>query len=341
MVHTLLRRVSPAAAVAFLAASLLALPVAGQTRRANVRVQENLRAEPNGVVIAVVEPGTALQVVREQGNWVEAILEGWVWTQSLRTREGGAYDYQVGVPGGENLRARPQGEVVARLEEGALLVGVDRAPGWIRVQRQAWIWKPSVTVVAGSAASAPERPAPAAATAPSAFSGTFRSGAASPLLASPDGDTLTVLRPGTELPITARQGNWARVRVEGWVWIPGGEALEGAPAEVDPSITLADVVREPAAYSGRMVTWELQFVSLEEAEAVRTDFYEGEPFLLTRPLGDESTRFVYVAVPPDQLAAAGGLAPLERITVTGRIRAGASSLTGAPILDLVEFRRRR
>jgi len=90
---------------------------------------------------------------------------------------------------------------------------------------------------------------------------------------------------------------------------------------------------------GRLVTWELQFVSLEEAEAVRTDFYEGEPFLLTRPVGDESTRFVYVAVPPEALVTSRGLTPLERVTVVGRIRTGASALTGAPILDLVELRR--
>jgi len=333
MVHTLFRRVSLALLVMAMAPGS---PAAAQASRASIRVQENLRAEPNGVVVAVLEPGTPVSVLREQGNWLEVAVEGWVWTQSLQTRSGGAFDYRVGVPGGENLRDRPQGGVLGRLEEGALLRGVDRAPGWIRVRREAWIWKASVTVATPSAGPpAPQRPAP------STLSGTFRAGGASPVLASPDGDTLTLLRPGTELPVTARQGNWARVRLEGWVWVPGG-ASEGAPAEAaGDSPSLADVVAEPEAFVGRMVTWELQFVSLEEAEAVRTDFYEGEPFLLTRPSGEESVRFVYVAVPPDQLSAARGLSPLERVTITGRIRSGASSLTGAPILDLVELRRRR
>jgi hypothetical protein len=106
-------------------------------------------------------------------------------------------------------------------------------------------------------------------------------------------------------------------------------------------VGLEDVARDPEAFVGRLVTWELQFVSLEAAESVRTDFYEGEPFLLTRPASEGAGRFVYVAVPPEQLQGARRLAPLERITVTARIRTGASSLTGAPILDLVEFRRRR
>lgn len=338
MVHNPILRVSRVALAALTWSTVVAGPLAAQAGRAGVRVQENLRAEPNGVVVAVLEPGMRLEVLREQGNWMEVVMEGWVWTQSLQARESGAYDYRVGVPGGENLRDRPRGRVLARLEEGALLEGVDRAPGWIQVRRQAWIWKSSVTpvepVAQGGSAAAPEEPPPA-------VTAGFRAGDASPVLASPDGDTLGVLRPGAELPVTARQGNWARVRLEGWVWLPGGDVEEGSPAPADSGVGLEDVARDPEAFVGRLVTWELQFVSLEAAESVRTDFYEGEPFLLTRPASEGAGRFVYVAVPPEQLQGARRLAPLERITVTARIRTGASSLTGAPILDLVEFRRRR
>ena len=35
------------------------------------------------------------------------------------------------------------------------------------------------------------------------------------------------------------------------------------------------------------------------------------------------------------------MVPLERVTVTGRVRTGASSFTGAPILDLLDFERAR
>ncbi|UCC24133.1 MAG: hypothetical protein JSU98_10375 [Gemmatimonadales bacterium] len=312
-----------------------------QSRVAVVSVRENLRAEPNGVVVAVVEPGISLSLVRQQGSWVEVVLEGWAWEASLQTRDGGAYDFRVGADGGENLRARPSGDIVARLEEGALLREVDRAPGWIRVQRQAWMWAPSVDLRdaspnAGGAASTPP---------PSVGSPTsgFRAGPSSPVLNAPDGDTLTVLRPGTELAVLARQGNWARVRLEGWVWMPPVEiAVAGeSGGEASLDLTLDGVLANPEAARGRLVTWELQFVSLEEAEAVRTDFYEGEPFLLTRPVGEDATRFVYVAIPPEQMTVASGLTPLERVTVVGRVRTAASALTGAPILDLVELRRRR
>jgi hypothetical protein len=338
MVHAPALRVSRYASLAVLLLAAVVQPLAGQAREAVVSVQENLRAEPNGVVVAVLDPGTALTVVREQGRWVEVVLEGWVWEASLRTRDGGSYDLQVGVGEGENLRARPNGEVLGRLEEGMLLQEVERTPGWIRVRRQAWMWAPSVEFRSGPAPTAGEgvsRPPPGTGT-----SSVFRAGRGSPVFSAPDGDTLTVLRPGTELAVVARQGNWARVRLEGWVWLPQGAVAEEEEAGEAPlTLTLEDVLGSPEATRGRLVTWELQFVSLEEAEAVRTDFYEGEPFLLTRPVGEDATRFVYVAIPPEQMGAAGGLTPLERITVVGRVRTGSSTLTGAPILDLVEMRR--
>jgi hypothetical protein len=130
--------------------------------------------------------------------------------------------------------------------------------------------------------------------------------------------------------------------MEGWVWIPDGQELpdmEAATGEGSLSVDLATVLADPTGYDGRIVTWRLQFVSLESAEAIRTDFYEGEPFLLTRPLDGQNARFIYVAIPPESLGQASGLTPLEEITVVGRIRTGASALTGSPVLDLVELRR--
>jgi hypothetical protein len=83
----------------------------------------------------------------------------------------------------------------------------------------------------------------------------------------------------------------------------------------------------------------LQYVSLERAEKIRTDFYEGEPFLLTRPPGLAGI-FVYVAIPPERVSDFQGLIPLQRIHVVGRVRTGSAVLTGNPILDLLELTRR-
>ena len=125
------------------------------------------------------------------------------------------------------------------------------------------------------------------------------------------------------------------------MWLPvGDDADEEAPTEA-PTALEPDVLRDsPEAYAGRVVAWSVQFISMERAESVRTDFFEGEPFLLAR-FGGGDGPFVYVAVPNDRLPEVEGLLPLERIDVTGRVRTGASSLTGAPIIELISLARSR
>ena len=127
-----------------------------------------------------------------------------------------------------------------------------------------------------------------------------------------------------------------RVRLEGWTWqppIPEGQDSGGGEA-----LTPDDLGRDPSAYAGRVVSWRLQFISLEHAEAVRTDFFEGEPFLLCR-FGGEDGPFVYVAVPPERVGELQGLVPLESVSVTARVRTGASVLTATPIVDLLGIER--
>jgi hypothetical protein len=98
------------------------------------------------------------------------------------------------------------------------------------------------------------------------------------------------------------------------------------------------VAAAPDDYRGEVLQWDLQFISLERAEDLRTDFYANEPFLLTRT-GDGDEGFVYVAIPPERLREAEGLSPLERIRVVGRVRTGSSRLTGNPILELLSLDR--
>jgi hypothetical protein len=117
---------------------------------------------------------------------------------------------------------------------------------------------------------------------------------------------------------------------------PGAGSLDTTPSTLVPQ----DLVGNPDAHVGRVVAWALQFISLERAEAIRTDFRQGEPFLLTRYGGPDGP-FVYVAVPTERLTDVQGLVPLERISVTARVRTGASSLTGTPVVDLLSFERIR
>jgi hypothetical protein len=311
-----------------------------------VRAEENFRREPNGVVLGQLDPGTSLRVLGTEGNWTQVELEGWVWLQSLQVSEDPAFDLIVTEAGGENLRSGPSGTILGRLEEGALLEELGGNDAWARVSRVGYIWSASVGVADAASAEAVE---PSTSTAPATqptgpaarVPGGFQRGGGGPILAAPDGDTLAVAEASSDVEVLRREGNWARVRLEGWMWMPATtEVSAEAPAE-EPSALEPDQLRaEPEAYAGRVVSWSVQFISLERAESVRTDFFEGEPFLLAR-FGGADGPFVYVAVPSDRISDVEGLVPLERIDVTGRVRTGASALTGAPIVDLISLARAR
>jgi len=302
-----------------------------------VRVEENVRAEPQGTIIARAVAGTSLPILQVQGRWVQVELQGWIWSRSVQATDRQGFDLRVSASPEENLRAEPSGTVEVRLMEGALLDQVEEMPGWTRVRRVAWIWGPSLDME--NTPSAPEgAPEPRPEEGAGGMDWWQAGSSGAWILTGPDGDTLGLGRPGTELRVLARQGGWSRVRLEGWVWTPPGTGADLPPARMIADATPEDVAREPDVYRGQVVSWDLQFISLEEAERVRTDFYEGEPFLLTRATS-AGRAFVYVAVPPERLGEVGGLVPLERIRVVGRIRTGSAALTGNPILDLLDLTR--
>ncbi|MDX1566637.1 MAG: hypothetical protein R3223_02485 [Longimicrobiales bacterium] len=336
----MIQRIVPGAFLVLAAASA-AVPAAGfgtllHAQTATVSTEENFRAEPNGTLLGRIRPGTVLGVASTEGEWVRATLSGWVWNPSLEATDREGFDLLVSVDGGENLRVEPQGTILARLEEGTLLEVVERGDSWTRVRRTAWIWRPSVEMDEEAADSGVEA-APEEEGAPGGWSTVGPDGLA--ILSAPDGDTLARGAPGSQVRVLGRQGSWARVQVEGWAWMPDAEAGD-APADtaVLTEVGPDDVAANPDRYRGRVVSWPLQFISREEAESVRTDFYEGEPYLLTRSTG-ASAGFVYVAVPPERLSEVQALMPLERIHVVGRIRTGSAALTGGPILDLLDLSR--
>jgi len=284
---------------------------------------ENLREEPAGRISGRLLSGMVLEELGRATDWVEVRRVGWI-------RGGSVEAAGPSVPGPPAAPAAP--------------VGQPSGP-------------PAATAPAPAAAPPPA--APLAATTPPITlppapppggagglpsDGWLRSGELGvPILSAPDGDTLGRSGPGSDLRVVSREGSWARVQLEGWIWVPGLDI--GADPAIDATSVLtdvraADLTREYERYRGRLVQIELQYISLERAEQIRPDFYEGEPFLLTRSM-DGDRFFVYVAVPPESMATVGTLAPLDRIRVVARVRAGAAAFTGSPILDLMELTRVR
>ena len=342
-----LPRLAVAAATVILSTSWIAAPQAS-AQEAVVLTDENFRAEPNGTILGRLEQGTRLTIVEQDGSWARATLEGFVWTASMQLRDEDGFDLIITEGDGENIRDEPSGRIAGRLGTGTRLEELERIPGWVRVRRTGWIWVPSIDILVAEAAEpsraeeeldadAPEAGAPSIDT-----TEWLRIGDAEvEVRAEPDGDPVALAIPPADVRVLSEEGNWVRVRLEGWVWRPDLEgAAEPDEAAVLRGVDAAALRSDPAAYRGRVVEMELQFVSLESAEQVRTDFYQGEPFLLTRSLGGERS-FVYVAVPPERRDEMVTLVPLETIRVLGRVRAGAAAFTGNPIVDLLEVERVR
>jgi len=317
-----------------------------------LRVEENVRREPNGVVLGRIGEGARLRALNNDGNWTQVEVEGWVWLRSLENSADPSFDLVVSQEGGENLRSGPSGSRVGVLAEGTLLEELGRNPGWARVARVGWIWSASLVEVPdpgpdmtpsllGTMNGSRDSQAPVTdiARVPVDFARVRSVGA---ILAAPDGDTMGLVTASGEVQVLERQGRWARVRLEGWVWMPetssNQSGVDTGTREMALALRPEDLSSNPSEYAGRVVVWNIQFISLERAEAVRTDFFEGEPFLLSRFGGSEG-QFVYVVVPTDLLPEVEGLVPLEIVELTGRVRTGASKLTGTPIIEMIEIQR--
>ncbi len=318
---------------------LLAIAEYAAGQSATLTTEENFRAEQNGRLLGQLRAGMSLEVLEATDDWLRFDLEGWVWARSLQAVDRGSFDLVVSVDGGENIRGTPGGEILGRLEQGALLESLERVPDWVHVRRRVWVWRGSVVLFSSDpSGGAVER---SRLTVPSTVvdgeEWALGGSGDSPILSAPDGDTLAVSGSSTNLRVLAREGNWARVRLEGWIWLPQGSD-GGVEASIRTDVTLESVAAAPDDFRGEVLQWDLQFISLERAEEIRTDFFVTEPFLLTR-MGDGDQGFVYVAVPPERLGEAQGLSPLERIRVVGRVRTGSARLTGSPILELLSLDR--
>ncbi len=318
---------------------LFAVGEFAEGQSATLTTEENFRAQQNGTLLGQLRAGMSLEVLELTEDWVQFDLDGWVWNQSLQVINRGRFDLVVSVQGGENIRGGPGGEILGHLEEGTVLESVERVTDWARVRRRAWVWRRSVALFGGDPSGGSEERSGFTVSSSVGDGGEWALGgrADAPILSAPDGDTLAISASSANLRILAREGNWARVRLEGWIWLPQ-DADEGAGASVRTDVTLESVAAAPDDYRGEVLQWDLQFISLERAEEIRTDFYATEPFLLTR-MTDGDQAFVYVAVPPERLAEAQRLNTLERIRVLGRVRTGSARLTGSPILELLSVER--
>jgi len=300
--------------------------------------------------IARLARGAILPGGATRNDWMQVLLEGWIFSTSLGPSDRPDFDLLVTRSPNENLRAAPAGPLVAELSQGFGLkrASADSSGRWVHVTRIGWVQRSALTPVADivatrtvdSSGSVPDtsrgRPTPA----PRARGDSVRvdSTRAQPtrmttLYRAPDGPEAGTVATDTPLRVLSRNGEWTRVQFEGWV--KGGD-LQAAPAGVLVGVTAAELRAEPQRYAGQVLRWNLEFIAIQKADELRPDLPSGSTYVLARgPLPERG--FVYIVVPDIALPAFRALTPLVAMTITARVRNGRSRYLGNPVVDLISL----
>lgn len=154
---------------------------------------------------------------------------------------------------------------------------------------------------------------------------------------APSSAIIGAVQKATAVTVIARDHGWTRVRLEGWV---PDSLLAPADTTFRAGLSAADLRADPASARGKTVVWNVQFLALQTADPLRHGMEDGEPYILAKGPNMENA-LSYLVVPPSLLGTARALQPLERITVTARVRDGKSDPVGIPILDIQTIRRSR
>jgi len=305
-------------------AAAFVAPARAQQAATVRRDGEPVLDDPGGKQLGRLAAGVALPTQGSRAGSTEVTLDGWIIRSSLRPSTEGGHDLMVSRD--ENLRAVPNGRLVARLVKGALLDRVEQRGGWIHVHRSGWVATSALAGADGTGAP----PAVASDTGVDASRAVLRRQVR--LYRAPDAPATGVLEAGAPIRITARAGGWVRVEAEGWV-----RESDVAPAgdQAASGVTAADLRSSPDEWRGKVLRWTIQFIALETADELRPDFTPGQQYILARGPAPEYA-FVYVIVPPDKLAEIARLQPLDSVTVLARVKSGRSAYLANPILELVD-----
>lgn len=309
--------------------------------------QDNFRREPGpeGRLLASVNEGAELVGGQPQDGWVEITLDGWIWRESLRPLSASRFQYEVSARSGENLRDRPNGSILARLNTGFWLQEVEAPNGeWVRVSRTGWMWARSLERVnpdspavvlppAGEGNAAAQQGASATTDTGSPRIDRAVTVGRSAMRVVPSGDTTAVLGGGAPLTVLARSGEWVRVRTEGWVH---ESDLRPVSTDVLVGVSGAEVRAQPDVFEGRVLQWTVQLIAIQTSDGLRRELPVGQSYLLARgPLPEVGS--VYVMINDEQREVLERLSPLAQLVILARVRVGRSHYLGNPVVELIEM----
>jgi hypothetical protein len=338
---TAARRPQPAARALFSLAVIgvfawsLAAPARAQQAATVRRDGEPIFADPGGTLLGKMGAGVTVAPQARRDGDTQFQLDGWIFAASVQADRRQGHDLSVS-PVEENLRASPNGRLVARLTRGALLDEVERSGGWVHVRRSVWIASDALgSAAAPAAAPGPTGPRPGPAAGDSGAGQGLDPRRAVlrhrvQLLSSPDSASTGVMEAGVPVRVTERANGWVRIQAQGWV--PDSE-VRPAGDQVVSGVTAADLRESPEEWKGKVLRWTIQFIALQTADELRSDFALGQKYILARGPAPEYA-FVYIIVPPDKVDEVSRLRPLDSVTVLAVVKSGRSAYLANPILEL-------
>lgn len=319
-----------------LSVALWTPPAAAQTRyRVSQASAFRQESGSQSKALATVSEGVEVTGGSPRDGWVEVVLDGWVWASSVGRVARDGHNLVISSSRGENLRAGPNGDVIARLLGGFLLDEVSREGAWVRAKRTGWMSADALADVNDQpVAAVPDvvsDSAPAVSSRPSLDRAVTTRG--TPFARTPESEPSGSLGPDTPVRLLARNGEWVRVQVEGWV---RESDVRSGSSGVLVGVTAAELRTRPQDFESKVVQWTLQYLSLMTADELRPEIPLGRRYLLTRgPLPEAS--FVYVSLDAVQVKEAERLSPLAQIVVVARIKVAKTKHLGNPVVELVEM----
>jgi hypothetical protein len=283
---------------------------------------------------------TSVSAGASEQNHTQITLDGWVFRRSLQALQRDGHTLAI-KPALENLRAAPNGRVVAHLVQGFMLDEVSRSGAWVHVSRQVWV-RSAGLAGATAVATAPGRSPPAqraarsqAAQEPAQPVDPRRAVARRriELFRAPDSTAVGSLEAGQPVRITARAGEWVRIEAQAWV---RENEIRLTDSSILSGLSAAELRGAPAEFRGKLLRWTIQFLSLQTADELRPDFQPGQKYILARGPAPEYA-FVYIIVPPERLADVMKIEPLASVQIVARVVNGRSQYLANPILELVEL----
>ena len=276
-----------------------------------------IRAVPGGSVIARVQEGTLLSKVSARGSWIRVRRAGWVARNALQAEPPVLAKEDAPKP-------KPAAAVVPPTQPATPPISVPTpAPTSVPAAPRT----DSVKTAGNQVSTGPIVGSLPDAHLSGTVSGaaTLRSGAV--LSATPDGRPAATLSQAGDVQVIERTRDWTRVRYEGWV----RNADVAAEVTSGPRITAVMLRDQPQKYVGQTVTWRVQYLAVQEADALRPEIPKGMSYVLARgPLPESG--FTYVIVTSQQAAEFRQLAPLDEVAIEAVIRAGRTKDLPTPVL---------